>query len=50
MLQDIRDRAQSWIMWVMFVLITVPFALWGVHQYFGPGGELVVASVNLLHP
>jgi len=46
MLQDIRDRAQSWIMWVMFVLITVPFALWGVHQYFGPGGELVVASVN----
>ena len=46
MLQGIRERAQTWIMWVIVILIIVPFALWGVHQYFGPDPEVPVASVN----
>lgn len=46
MLQGIRDRAQTWIMWVIVILIIIPFALWGVHQYFGPAGDLPVATVE----
>lgn len=46
MLQGIRDRAQSWIMWVIVILLIIPFALWGVHQYFGPEANVVVAEVN----
>jgi peptidyl-prolyl cis-trans isomerase D len=46
MLQTIRERAQGWIAWVIVVLISVPFALWGIQSYLGVGGEPVVASVN----
>jgi len=47
MLAVIRERAQGWIAKVILVLITVPFALWGVDSYIGHGGgETVVASVN----
>jgi peptidyl-prolyl cis-trans isomerase D len=46
MLQGIRDRAQSWFMWVIVVLIIVPFALWGIHQYFGPALDQPVAQVG----
>lgn len=46
MLQGIRDRAQSALMWVLVILIIIPFALWGIHQYFGGGGDVAVASVN----
>jgi peptidyl-prolyl cis-trans isomerase D len=46
MLQGIRDRAQSALMWVIVMLIIIPFALWGIHQYFGGGGDVAVASVN----
>jgi peptidyl-prolyl cis-trans isomerase D len=45
-LQGIRDRAQSWIMWVLVVIIIIPFALWGMHQYLGPKANIVVAEVN----
>jgi peptidyl-prolyl cis-trans isomerase D len=46
MLQTIRERAQGWIAWVIVVLISVPFALWGIQSYLGVGAEPVVATVN----
>lgn len=46
MLQIIRDRAQSWIAWVIVLLIIIPFALWGVQSYLGGSGETHVAEIN----
>lgn len=46
MLQSIRDKAQGWIAWAIILLISVPFALWGIGEYFGGGAEPVVAKVN----
>jgi peptidyl-prolyl cis-trans isomerase D len=46
MLQTIREKAQGWIAWVIVILITIPFALWGIGEYTGIGGEPVVATVN----
>lgn len=46
MLQSIRERAQGVIAWIIVILISVPFALWGIQEYLGVGSEPVVASVN----
>jgi peptidyl-prolyl cis-trans isomerase D len=46
MLQNIRDRAQGWIAWVIVILISIPFALWGIQSYLEVGAEPVVATVN----
>lgn len=46
MLQTIRDRATGWFAWFVVILISVPFALWGINQYFGHSGEADVAKVN----
>ncbi|RMD70030.1 MAG: peptidylprolyl isomerase [Gammaproteobacteria bacterium] len=46
MLQSIRERAQGWLAWVIIILISIPFALWGINRYFGGGGEVAIASVN----
>ncbi len=46
MLQNIRDKAQGWIAWAIVILISIPFALWGIQEYLGVGSEPVVASVN----
>ncbi len=46
MLHFIRERAQGWIAWVIVGLLIVPFALWGINEYFGTGGRLVAATVN----
>jgi peptidyl-prolyl cis-trans isomerase D len=46
MLQEIRERAQGWIAWAIVILISIPFALWGVQEYMGVGGVPVVATVN----
>lgn len=46
MLQTIRERSQGWFAWVIVVLITIPFALWGIQEYLGTGGEPVAAKVN----
>ncbi len=46
MLQAIRDRATGWIAWVIVALLIIPFALWGVGEYFGVGGEPEVATIN----
>ena len=46
MLLTIRDKAQGWIAYVIVILISIPFALWGIGEYAGIGGEPVVATVN----
>lgn len=46
MLQNIRDKAQGWIAWFIVILISVPFALWGIQSYLGGGSEQIVATVN----
>ena len=46
MLQSIRDRATGWIAWIIVGLLIIPFALWGVHEYFGGGSAINVAKVN----
>jgi peptidyl-prolyl cis-trans isomerase D len=46
MLQTIRNRAQGVFAWVIVGLISVPFALWGISNYFTYGGDTSVAKVN----
>lgn len=46
MLNFIRDRAKGWFAWVIVGLLIIPFALWGINEYFGTGGEQVIATVN----
>ena len=46
MLQAIRERAQGWIAWLIVILISIPFALWGIQSYTGFGGEPEAAIVN----
>ncbi|MCF7990047.1 MAG: SurA N-terminal domain-containing protein [Thiohalocapsa sp.] len=46
MLLEIRERAQGWIAYAIIILISIPFALWGIQSYLGGGGEQVVAEVN----
>jgi peptidyl-prolyl cis-trans isomerase D len=46
MLQNIRSWAEGWLAWTIVVLIAIPFALWGINEYFQGGGEVTVAEVN----
>ena len=46
MLQEIRERAQGWIAWFIVILISVPFALWGISSYLEGGSTLITATVN----
>jgi len=46
MLQSIRERAQGVIAWFIVVLISVPFALWGISSYLEVGSEPVLATVD----
>ena len=46
MLQFIRDNATGWIAWGIVILISVPFALWGIHQYVTPDSSVAVATVD----
>lgn len=46
MLQEIRERAQGWIAWFIVILISVPFALWGISSYLDGGTTQITASVN----
>ncbi len=46
MLMTIRDKAQGWIAWAIVILISIPFALWGIQEYLGVGKEAIVAKVN----
>lgn len=46
MLQSIHDKAKGWIAYVIVGLIIVPFALFGINQYFEGGGKRAAAVVN----
>ncbi|BCX82310.1 peptidyl-prolyl cis-trans isomerase D [Methylomarinovum caldicuralii] len=46
MLQTIRDRAQGIFTWIILILIIVPFALWGIQNYFDTGREKPIAVVG----
>lgn len=46
MLQSIREKTQGLFAWTIVALISVPFALWGINEYLGGGGEPKVAKVN----
>lgn len=46
MLQAIRDKAQGWIAWAIVILITIPFALWGIQEYLGVDSDPTVAEID----
>jgi peptidyl-prolyl cis-trans isomerase D len=46
MLQNIRDTARGWLAWVIVVIICIPFAFWGINEYFNPNPKRVIAEVN----
>ncbi len=46
MLQAIRDKAHGIFAWAMLILVGVPFALWGINNYFDGGKEKPVAIVG----
>ena len=46
MLQNIHDKAKGWIAYAIVGMITIPFALFGINQYFEGGGKLAAAVVN----
>lgn len=46
MLQSIRDRASGWTAYIIIFLISIPFLLWGVNNYFNGQGKQSVAVVD----
>ncbi len=46
MLQFIRDQATGWIAWAIIILISIPFAMWGIYNYVTPRPSVSVATVN----
>ena len=46
MLTAIKERASGWIAWALVLLISIPFALWGINSYFEGASKIAVASVN----
>ncbi|WP_126455950.1 SurA N-terminal domain-containing protein [Sulfuriflexus mobilis] len=46
MLQSIRDRAQSWVAWIIVLFIVLVFALWGIQDYIGGAQNVDVAEVE----
>ena len=46
MLTSIRERATGWIAWAIVILITIPFALWGVNSYFSGSTNVNVAEFD----
>tara|TARA_B100000767_G_C19765313_1_gene537238 strand:+ start:40 stop:1923 length:1884 start_codon:yes stop_codon:yes gene_type:complete len=45
LLQNIRDRSTGWIAYVIVIGISIPFALWGIDQYF-TSNNIIVAEIN----
>lgn len=47
MLQSLRSKATSWVIKLLFVLLIVSFAIWGIGDIFrGPGQQTTVANVG----
>ena len=46
MLMQIRERASGILAYIIVILISIPFALWGIQEYLGGGADQTVAEVN----
>lgn len=46
MLISFRSHIKGWIAWVFVILVSVPFALWGIGNYSSVIAQNYVASVN----
>ena len=46
MLLKIREIVSGWLASVIFVLLIIPFAFWGINYYFGNGGVVLALDVN----
>ncbi|OYY74094.1 MAG: hypothetical protein B7Y40_06680 [Gammaproteobacteria bacterium 28-57-27] len=46
MLMDLREKISGWIAYTIVGLITVPFVLWGVGEYFQGGQAQPLATIN----
>ncbi|MFK7794358.1 MAG: SurA N-terminal domain-containing protein [Gammaproteobacteria bacterium] len=46
MLMQIRERTSGILAYIIVILITIPFAFWGIQEYFGAPGDQKVAEVN----
>ncbi|WP_198262743.1 peptidylprolyl isomerase [sulfur-oxidizing endosymbiont of Gigantopelta aegis] len=46
LLHSIRERATGWFAWVIVILISIPFALWGINSYITPDSSPAVANVG----
>ena len=46
MLIAIKNRATGWIAWAIVILITIPFALWGINTYFEGAEDVTVAKFD----
>ena len=46
MLMKIRDGATGILAYIIVILITIPFAFWGIQEYFGGPSDQKVAEVN----
>ena len=45
-LHSIREKATGWFAWVIVILISIPFALWGINSYITPDVNPAVANVG----
>ena len=46
MLMKIRDGATGIVAYIIVILITIPFAFWGIQEYFGGPADQKVAEIN----
>ncbi len=46
MLIKIRDKATGWIAYAIVIVISIPFALWGIQQYFGLDSSPVAIEID----
>lgn len=46
MLMQIRERASGIVAYIIVILISIPFALWGIQEYLGGGADQTVAEIN----
>jgi peptidyl-prolyl cis-trans isomerase D len=46
MLTAIREKLKGWVAYFIIGLITIPFALFGINQYFAGEKNIIVASVG----
>lgn len=46
MLLKIKDKTTGWIAYAVVIFISIPFALWGIQEYFGLDSSATVAKIE----